>query len=155
MATKRAAKTTTIPTFQDITKQVDRLRKDVEKTVEKTVESVTREAKRYLPAKSRRQINDLIHTVTKTVDNVRTDVEDRVSDIRGTVDKRVKALRKDTTSRSQQALDTLEKETRKQVDRLLKALGVPLRGDIDGIKRRVGAIERKLDELLAGQKKAA
>ncbi len=151
MATKTRAAKTTIPTLKDLTKQVDRFRKDVEKTVE----TVGREAKRYLPAKSRRQIDDLIDSVAKTVGNVRTDVEDRVSDIRGTVDKRVKALRKDTTSRGQKALDALEKETRKQLDRLLKAIGVPLRGDLDGIRRRVGAIERKLDELLAGHKKAA
>jgi BMFP domain-containing protein YqiC len=162
MTTKSKKNESTIPGFGNIEKQVGRLRKDVERTVEK----VGREAARYIPETSRRQINEILEkvndlgdsvtkTVSKTVKGVRADVEDTVDDLRGTVDKRVKALRKDTAARSQKVLDTVEKEARKQVERLLKTLGVPVRSDLDGIKRRVGAIERKLEEMLeAGTKKA-
>ncbi|MFN2427482.1 MAG: phasin family protein [Candidatus Binatia bacterium] len=156
MAT-RSKKTTTIPTFRQIEKQVGRLRKDLERTVDR----VGREAVRYIPKSSRRQfgdilerVNDLGETVskrvTKTVKGVRADVEDTVDDLRGTVDKRVKALRKDATETSQKALETIEKETRKQVERLLGAIGLPLRSDFDGIKRRIGALERQVEQLVEG-----
>lgn len=155
MAT-RAKKKTTTTTFGQIEKQVGRLRKDLERTVDR----VSREAVRYLPTSSRRQINDILDkvgdlggTVTKqvakTVNTVRADVEDSVGDLAGTVDKRVKALRKDAAATGQKAIHTLEKETRKQLDRLLKAIGLPLRSDVDGIKRRVGALERKIDDMVA------
>lgn len=155
MATRAKKKqTTTIPTFRDLEKRVGRLRKDLERTVDR----VGREAARYIPKSSRRQINELLDKVggfggtvgkkvTKTVDTVRSDVEDSVEDLRGTVDKRVKALRKDATASSQRAFETLEKETRKQLDRLFKAIGLPVRSDVDSIKRRVAAIERKIDDL--------
>ena len=168
---KNTKQATTIPGLGEIEKQVGRLRKDVERTVE----SVTREAARYLPQSSKRQIDEILDKVTdlgetvnkrvtKTAKGVRADVQDAVGDLLGTVDKRVKALRKDAdamrkdaTARSQKALDTLEKEARKQVERLLKALGVPVRSDLDGIKRRVGALEKKVDEFLKerGAKAAA
>jgi predicted nucleic acid-binding Zn-ribbon protein len=161
MATRARKKTTTIPTsLKDLEKQVTKLRKDIEKTAGR----VRREATRYIPKQGRRQLNDLIDrvgdlggTVTKTVKNVRADVEgnfeelrDTVEDLRGTFDKRVKTLRKDVTDNAQTALETIETETRKQVEKLLKVLGVPAKSDIDGIKRRVGALERKLDELVEG-----
>jgi polyhydroxyalkanoate synthesis regulator phasin len=157
MATRAKKKTTTIPTFRQLEKQVSRLRKDLERTVDR----VSREAARYIPSQSRRQfgdildrVNDLGDTVTKrvtkTVKGVRADVEDTVEDLSGTVEKRVKALRKDATAAGQKALDTIEKETRKQVERLLSVFGLPARGDIDGIKRRVGALEHKVDELIEG-----
>jgi len=155
MASKAKKIEVTIPGMADIEKRVVRLRKDVERTVG----NVSREAARYLPESSKRQIDNLFEkvsdlgdsvtkTVTRTVRNVRGEVEDTVEELRGTVDKRVKALRKDTTTRGQKAFGTLEKEARKQVERLLKTLGVPVRSDLDGIKRRVGALERKIEELL-------
>lgn len=147
--------TSTIPTFRQIEKQVGRLRKDLERTVDR----VSREAVRYLPTSSRRQLNEILDkvgdlggtvskTVTKTVKTVRADVEDSVGDLAGTVDKRVKALRKDAVQTSQKAIQTIEKETRKQLDRLLKAVGLPLRSDVDGIKRRVGVLERRIEDLI-------
>ena len=158
MATKTKEAAYGIPGFEDLSKQVRRLRKDVEHTVDR----VRREATRYLPERSRRQLDDLIDrvselggTVTKTVDNVREDIEERVSDVRATVDKQVRAIRKDTTTRSQQALTTLEKEARKQLERFLKTIGVPLRQDLDGIRRRISAIERKIDELAKEVQEAA
>lgn len=155
MATRAKKKTTTIPTFRQLEKQVGRLRKDIERTVDR----VSREATRYIPTSSRRQINEILDKVgdlsgtvtkrvTKTVKTVAADVEDSVGDLRGTVDKRVKALTKDATATSQKALETLEKETRKQVERFLKAIGLPVRSDLDGITRRVGALERKVEEFL-------
>lgn len=156
-ARKKATTTTTIPTFGQLEKQVGRLRKDIERTVDR----VSREAVRYIPKSSQRQFNDIVDKVgdlggtvskrvTKAVNTVRADVEDTVEDLRGTVDKRVKALRKDATDSSQKVLDTVEKEVRKQVEGLLKVLGVPVRSDLDGIKRRVGALERKIEALVEG-----
>jgi polyhydroxyalkanoate synthesis regulator phasin len=155
MASKAKKIEVAIPGMADIEKRVVRFRKDVERTVG----NVSREAARYLPEGSKRQIDNLFDkvsdlgdsvtkTVTRTVRNVRGEVEDTVEELRGTVDKRVKALRKDTTTRGQKALGTIEKEARKQIERLLKTLGVPVRSDLDGIKRRVGALERKIEELL-------
>ncbi len=155
MATRSKKNTSALPTFTQIEKQVGRLRKDLERTVDR----VGREAARYIPEANRRQINEILDKVgdiggtvtkrvTKTVETVRADVEDSVEDLRGTVDKRVKAIRKDAVESSQKALDTIEKETRKQLDRLLKAIGLPVRSEIDGIKRRVGTLERRIEELI-------
>jgi DNA anti-recombination protein RmuC len=150
---KAKKKTTTIPSLRQIEKQVGRLRKDLERTANR----VTREAVRYIPKSSRRQLEDLVEgvndfseTVTKRVGNVRSDIEDTVSDLRGTVDKRVKTIRKDVTERSEKALETIEKETRKRVERFLGAIGLPVRSDLDGIKRRVGALERQVEQLVEG-----
>lgn len=153
MATRTRKKSGT--TLRQIEKQVGRIRKDIERTAGR----VSREAARYIPTSSRRQINEILDRVndfsgtvskqvTRTVETVRADVEDSVGDLRGTVDKRVKALRKDATETGQKALETLEKETRKQLERVLKAIGLPLRSDLDGIKRRVVALERKLEDLI-------
>jgi hypothetical protein len=156
MATKaRKKKSSTIPTLRDLEKRVGRLRKDIERTAGR----VTREATRYIPKSRRRQINELVDRVgdlggtvtkrlTKTVETVRADVEDSVGDLRGTVDKRVKALRKDATDSSAKALETLEKEARKQVERVFRAIGLGVRSDVDGIKKRIANVERRLDDLV-------
>lgn len=157
MATRTKKNTTTIPTFGQLEKQVTSIRKDIERTVDR----VTREAARYIPETSRRQIGDLYDRVTdifgdnakivtKKVEEVRDEVEDTVEDLRGTVDKRVKTIRKDAAKSSKKAfasLETLEKEARKQVERVLGVIGVPVRGDLDNIKRRISALERKINAL--------
>jgi hypothetical protein len=150
---KAKKKTTAIPSFRQIEKQVGRLRKDVERTANR----VSREALRYIPKSSRRQLSDFVErvsdlgeTVTKRVTDVRTDVEDTVFDFRGTVDKRVKAIRKDASDRSEKAFETIEKETRKRFERFFSAIGLPVRSDLDGIKRRVGALERQVEQLVEG-----
>ena len=155
MATRVKKKTSTIPSFRQLEKQVGRIRKDLERTVDR----VSREAARYIPKSSRRQLNELLDNVgdlagtvtkrvTKTVNTVRADVEDGVFDLRGTVDKRVKSLGKDAVENVEKVYDTVEKEARKQIERLFKAVGVPLKGDIDVIRRRITALERKLDDLI-------
>lgn len=159
MATRarKKATTTTIPTLGQIEKQVGKLRKDLERTATR----VGREAVSYLPKSSRRQLNEIVDKVgdlggnvnkrvTKAVNTVRHDVEDTVQDLRGNVDKRVKALRKDVTETSQKAIETVEKEVRKQVESFLKTIGVPVRSDLDGIKRRIGALERKVEAIVEG-----
>lgn len=147
--------TSTLPSFRQIEKRVGRLRKDLERTVDR----VGREATRYIPQSSRRQLNELIDNVgdlagdvskrvTKTVETVRADVEDSVFDLRGTVEKRVKALRKDVVDNGQKAIDSVEREARKQAERVLRALGVPLKADVDVVKRRLAALERKVEDLI-------
>lgn len=154
---KKATTTTTIPTLGQIEKQMGRLRKDIERTATR----VRREAVSYLPKSSRRQFNEIVDRVgdlggnvskrvTKAVGAVRADVEDSVEDLRGTVDKRVKAIRKDAVEGSQKVLDNLEKEVRKQVESLLRVIGIPARSELDGIKRRVGSLERKVEALVEG-----
>lgn len=152
--TRKKAVKSTLPTLGQIEKQVGKLRKDIERTATR----VSREAVSYIPKSSRRQFNEIVDQVgtvnkrvTKAVKTARADVEDTVQDLRGTVDKRVKALRKDVTETSQKALDTVEKELRKQVEGFLKTIGVPVRSDLDGIKRRVGSLERKVEALVEGQ----
>ena len=48
----------------------------------------------------------------------------------------------------------LRKESRagiaRFIERFLSAIGIAVRSDLDGIKRRVGAIERQVEQLVEG-----
>ena len=155
MGTRNKKKQTT--TFGAFEKQFGRLRKDLDKAVDR----VTREASRVVPKATRRQLNDALgvvssvggdvtRRVTKAVDGVRSEVEGNLEQLRGTVNQRVRTLRKDATQASEKAVADVEKEVRKQAERLFKVLGLPVKSDLDSLKRRIGAVERKIEELVEG-----
>lgn len=162
MATKTKKKSTSaIPSLSQIEKRVEKQVRRLQKDLRRNVKRASREASKYIPKSSRRQIGDIVDrvndfgdsvtkTVNKTVKAVRSDVEDSFEDLRGTVDKRVSAIRKEATDTSRKAIESFEKETRKQFERLFSTIGLPVRSDIDSIRRRVGALERQVEQLVEG-----
>jgi hypothetical protein len=147
--------------FEDLRKRADRLRKDLEDTVE----SLGKRAVGFLPASQRKQVDEVLDRlsdvrgdVNKTVDSWRKDLEKQYKVVRGTVDKRVTKLRKQTEKRSRNAVSEIEKEARKVATRAFKRLQIPVRSDIESIKRRLTALERRLTAIEKhekGQKAAA
>ena len=130
--------------------RVDRLRRDVEDAVE----SIGKRAVDRLPAGGRKQINEVIGRingvrggVNEAVDSWRADIEKRFKVVRGTVDKRVTTIRRRTESRSKKAATSFEKQTRRYIERMFKQLHLPVRSDVDSIKRRLTTIERRIQTL--------
>lgn len=144
---KKAQITLSIPTIDDVTATVDKLREDVE--------DMGRRAADLLPEAGRKRLDDLLDDVSKRVDGVRGGVEDAIGDIRGTVDDRVAVIRKDVAARRKKTVTTLERETRKQVEKLFKRIQLPVRSDLDTVKRRLTSLERKLDQLVKEHQEAA
>lgn len=144
--------------LEDLRKRADRLRKDLEDTVE----SLGKRAAGFLPAPQRKQVDEVLDRlgevrgdVNKTVDAWRKDFEKQYKVVRGTVDKRVTRLRKQTEKRGQKVVSELEKEARKYTARAFKRLQIPVRSDIESIKRRLTALERRLTAIEKHDKKAA
>jgi hypothetical protein len=160
MATTKAGKRgqASILPLTDIRARVDQLRKEVEGAVE----TLGKRAADILPDSQRKQVDDVIdrinsvrYDVNKAVGTWRTDFEKRFKVVRGTVDKRVNSLRKQTQSNGKRLIDGVEKETRRYIERMFKQLKLPVRGDLDALKRRVSALERRLEELEKHDKRAA
>jgi polyhydroxyalkanoate synthesis regulator phasin len=156
MATTKASKRgqASILPLGDLRARVDQLRKEVE--------SIGKRAAEILPKEQRKQVDGVIDRITSVRDDVnkavetwRTDFERRFKVVRGTVDKRVTTLRKQTQSNGKRLLDGVEKETRRYIERMFKQLKLPVRGDLDALKRRVAALERRLEELEKSDKRAA
>lgn len=152
---KPAAKVTSL---HEVGSRVGQLRQDVEDAVG----SLRKRAVRALPAGQRKQVDEVFdritsvgHDVNKTVGHWRADLEKQFRTIRGTVDKRVTKIRKQTESRSRSLLTSIEEDVRKYVDGVFKRLQLPVHSDIEGIKRRLGAIERRLGALEKHESRAA
>ncbi len=146
MTTKKAAKTEitlTLPTLDDLGDQAGKLRKDFEKALE----DAGKRAADLLPASGRKRLDEWTKAADKRVAGLRKDVDKRVAALRKDVDKRVDTLRKDAEKRTKSVTDTIEKEARKQLNTMFKRMRLPVRSDIDGLKRRMTSIERKLDQL--------
>jgi len=152
MANARASKKTqaSVLPLKEIRQRVDRIRKDVEGAVE----TIGKRAVDILPREQRKQVDgvlDRINTVrgdvNKAVESWRADLEKSFKVVRGTVDKRIVTLRKETESRSQSLIGTVEKETRKYVERVFKQFKLPVRSDVDGLRRRLNALERRVEDL--------
>ena len=113
-----------------------------------------------MPVAQRKQVDEAIDRLAdvrgdlnKVVDNWRTDVEKQFKVIRGTVDKRVSTLRKDTDKRRKKAVTGFEKEARKYTSQVFKRLQIPVRSDLNNVKRRLTALERRLTDLERGATK--
>ena len=101
------------------------------------------------------RITSVGHDVNKTVGGWRADLEKQFRVLRGTVDKRVTNIRKQTESRSRTLFASVEEDVRKYVDGVFKRFQLPVHSDIEGIKRRLGAIERRLAHLEKHESRAA
>jgi len=152
MATTKTSKRgqASVLAFPDLRARVQRLRKDVEDAVE----TIGKRAVEILPDSQRKQVDEVIDRinsvrgdVNKTVGGWRTDLDKRFKVVRGTVDKRISVLRKQTQTGGKGLIDGVEKEARKYVERMFKQLKLPVRGDLDALKRRVSALERRLEEI--------
>jgi BMFP domain-containing protein YqiC len=152
MPNARASKKTqaSVLPLNEIRQRVGRIRKDVEGAVE----TIGKRAVDILPRQQRKQVDEVLDRINsvrgdmnKAVESWRADLEKSFKVVRGTVDKRILALRKETQSRSQTLAGTVEKETRKYVERVFKQLRLPVRGDVDGLRRRLNALERRVQEL--------
>ena len=75
------------------------------------------------------------------------DLEKRFKVVRGTVDKRVSTLRKETEKSRKKVVTSVEKQTRKYIERVFKQFKLPVRGDVDSLKRRLTMLERRIQEL--------
>ena len=157
--TKKRGEDTTLSalSLDGVKAGVDRLRQDVEDTVE----SIGKRAMEVLPEGQREQVdelmdrlNDVRDDMNKTVDTWRTDIERRFDIIRGTVDKRVGQVRKETEVRSKKIVTGLEKDLRVYVNQVFKRLQLPVRSDVSAIKRRLTAIERRLEALEKSREKS-
>ncbi len=161
MASTRTRKQPAAPTLlavDELRARVDRLRHEVEDVVG----TIGKRAVGVLPAGQREQVDDVLGRlnsvrgeVNRTVDSWRSDLEKRFKVIQGTVDKRVSTLRKETQSRSKKLSSGIEKDVRKYVAQIFKRLQLPVRTDIDSLKRRLTAIERRISELEKSEKRAA
>ena len=152
MANARASKKTqpSVLPLKEIRQRVERIRKDVEGAVE----TIGKRAAEILPDQQRKQVDEVVERinsvrsdVNKAVESWRADLEKSFKVVRGTVDKRITTLRKETQSRSQTLVGTVEKETRKYVERVFRQFKLPVRSDLDGLRRRLNALERRIDEL--------
>jgi len=144
--------------IDDLLKRADRIRKDVEQTVE----SLGKRAVGFLPASQQKQVDEVLDRlsevrggVNKTVDSWRADLQKQFKVVRGTVDKRVTKLRKQTETRSRKAVSGIEKEARKYTTRAFRRLQIPVRSDLESIKRRLTALERRLTAIEKHDKAAA
>lgn len=157
--TKKQQAPTPIFSVDEIRNRVERIRQDVEEAVE----TIGKRAAGYLPETQRKQVDEVIDRITevrddmnKAVDSWRTDIEKQFSVIRGTVDKRVTSIRKQTETRRKKAVSGFEKEARKYTKQVFKTLQLPVRSDVDGIKRRLTALERRITAIeKAGTSKRA
>jgi len=163
-ATKsRKQASASIISLEDLRDRAERIRHDVEEAVE----TIGKRAAGYLPAAQRKQIDEVMDRlsevrddVNKVVDSWRSDVEKQFKVIRGTVDKRVTTIRKETETRRKKAVSGFEKEARKYTTQVFKRLQIPVSSDLNNIKRRLTALERRLTSLeksaaKSSEKKAA
>jgi len=147
-----------VTSINEVRSRVVQLRQDVEEVVGK----LRKRAVRALPPGQRKQVDEVFNRLTsvgqdvnKTVGGWRADLEKQFRTIRGTVDKRVTSIRKKTGTRSRTLMATVEQDVRGYVDGVFKRLQIPVHGDIEGIKRRIGAIERRLAALEKQESRAA
>jgi polyhydroxyalkanoate synthesis regulator phasin len=155
MATSKTSKTSkqtqaSVLQIGELRARVDQLRRDVEDAVE----SIGKRAVDSLPPSGRKQVDDVLGRinsvrgdVNKAVDAWRSDLEHRFKVVRGTVDKRVSTIRKRTESGSKKLVGGVEKRTRKYTERFFKQLRLPVRGDVDALKRRLTQLERRIEDL--------
>jgi archaellum component FlaC len=147
-----------VTSIHQVRTRVGKIREDVEEVVG----NLRKRAVRALPAGQRKQVDEVFdritsvgHDVNKTVGGWRADLEKQFRMLRGTVDKRVTTIRKQTESRSRTLLATVEEDVRKYVDGVFKRFQLPVHSDIEGIKRRLGTIERRLAALEKHESRAA
>ncbi len=146
------------PLFGNVTNTVDRVRGEVEGAAER----FGRRAVSMLTEQQQDQVDKVIDSIGEVredlngrVDELREQIEERLDDVRTQLDKRVTGLRKETNGRRRELTSSAQKEARKLATRLAKWLKLPVRGDVDSVKRRLTAIERRIDSLEKGSRRKA
>ena len=155
-ATKsKKQRTASVTAIEDIRGRVDQLRQDVEEAVG----TLGKRAVKVLPREQQKVVDDVVDRVSnvgkdlnKTVDTWRSDLEKRFQAVTKTVDKRVAKIRKETESRSKTFAKNVDKDLRKYVNQAFKRMQLPVRTDLDSVKRRLTAIERRLTAIEKGAK---
>jgi polyhydroxyalkanoate synthesis regulator phasin len=147
MATKKIETLFAIPTLQDLTTQADNFRSEFEASAAR----LGRQARGFLPEQGQRGLDVVVDGIT----DVREDTTKRVVALRKELDSRLAGVTKEITARRKKTVTTIERETRKRVESVYKRISLPVRGDLDGIKRRITRLERKIDQLLEEKSKAA
>jgi uncharacterized coiled-coil DUF342 family protein len=152
------AKKQPTPLFGNVTNTVDRVRGEVEGAAER----FGRRAVSMLTEQQQDQVDKVIDSIGEVredlngrVDELREQIEERLDDVRTQLDKRVTGLRKETNGRRRELTSSAQKEARKLATRLAKWLKLPVRGDVDSVKRRLTAIERRIDSLEKGSRRKA
>jgi len=152
------AKKQPTPLFGNVTNTVDRVRGEVEGAAER----FGRRAVSMLTEQQQDQVDKVIDSIGEVredlngrVDELREQIEERLDDVRAQLDKRVTGLRKETNGRRRELTSSAQKEARKLATRLAKWLKLPVRGDVDSVKRRLTAIERRIDSLEKGSRRKA
>ena len=155
-ATKsKKQRTASVTAIEDIRGRVDQLRQDVEEAVG----TLGKRAVKVLPREQQKVVDDVVDRVSnvgkdlnKTVDTWRSDLEKRFQAVTTTVDRRIAKIRKETESRSKTFAKNVEKDLRKYVNQAFKRMQLPVRTDLDSVKRRLTAIERRLTAIEKGSK---
>jgi len=148
--------------FGNVTNTVDRVRGEVEGAAER----FGRRAVSMLPEQQQDQVDKVVDKMVDSIGEVREDlngrvdelreqIEERLGDARTQLDKRVTGLRKQTNGRRRELTSSVQKEAGKMATRLAKWLKLPVRGDVDSVKRRLTAIERRIDTLEKGSRRKA
>jgi uncharacterized coiled-coil DUF342 family protein len=152
------AKKQPTPIFGNVTNTVDRVRDEVEGAAER----FGRRAVSMLTEQQQDQVDKVIDGIGEVredlngrVDELREQIEERLGDVRTQLDKRVTGLRKQTNGRRRELTSTAQKEAGKLAARLAKWLKLPGRGDVDSVKRRLTAIERRIEALEKGSRRKA
>ncbi|MFP6625969.1 MAG: hypothetical protein VCA74_02770 [Deltaproteobacteria bacterium] len=130
----------------EIRERMEKMSKDIEQSVG----DLGKKAADALPEGSRKQVDQVIDRLS----DVRGDVNKRVDAVRSDLEKQVTSIRKQTEKRSRKLTSVVQKQARKYAEDLFKSLRLPVRKDLDAIKRRLTSIERRIDELAKARKAA-
>jgi BMFP domain-containing protein YqiC len=155
---KKKQRTASVIAIEDIRGRVEQIRQDVEVAVG----TLGKRAVGVLPREQQKVVDEVVDRVSKVgkelnsaVETWRSDLEKRFKAVAGSVDKRVNTLRKETESRSKKLAKNVEKDVRKYVNQAFKRMQLPVRTDLDSVKRRLTAIERRLAAMEKGSRRRA
>ncbi len=139
MSNSNSAKVLQFPSIEEMRKGVDQLTKGLEEGVQ----DLGKRAADAIPEKRRKQVDEVI----ERLGSVREDLEERIGEVRGGVEESISSIRERGGKQTGKFVADLEKEVRAYVEASFKRLKLPVRSDLVSLKRRLSAIERRLDSL--------
>ncbi len=128
MPSKDTAKVIEFPSIDEMRKSVDQLTKDLEEGVQ----DLGRRAAKALPEERRKQVDEVI---------------DRLGSVRGNVEESITTLRARSGKQTGEFFTGIESDLKGYVEALFKRFKLPVRSDLNSLKRRLTAIERRLDTV--------
>ena len=120
--------------------QVQSTMKRVQKEGERVVSRLRKEAGDLIGKDRRRAVQDLLAQARK----LSTDFQ-----------KRAERAVKDLEERGQKIRTALERQAERSVDPLVRGFNLPTRDELEKLKKKVAHLEKRLDELVASNNKAA